>query len=210
MMILYVFGNILFGIAMLTVWLGLSDLDIPGEIAILGVILGVLVWIPYGIYKLITYPIKKKSSIKTKKQQEINKIRNNVLSLCKYKEYYKITSNSGLQFELKRCSQLYLKLQSYQEINALHNNRVEKVFISTMNYLLEINKQCVEYDEEIEYKKEETINKLLNFLIKEEEIYSKEYIDIKNKDKQIIKNQLDKFNNTIDAYMEFEDIGKEG
>lgn len=139
----------------------------------------------------------------------MNKIRNNVLSLCKYKEYYKITSNSGLQFELKRCSQLYLKLQSYQEINVLHNNRIEKVFIGTLNYLLEINKQCEEYDVEIEDKKKQIIDKLLSFLIKEEKIYSKEYIDMKNKDKQIIKNQLDKFNNTIDAYMEFEDIGKD-
>ncbi|MCD3252359.1 hypothetical protein [Clostridium botulinum] len=209
MMILYVFGNILFGIAMLTVWLRLLDLDIPDEIAILGVILGVLVWIPYGMYKLIAYPIKKKSSIKTKKQQEINKIRNNVLSLCKYKEYYKITSNSGLQFQLKRCSQLYLKLRSYQEINALHNNRVEKVFISTVNYLLEIKKQCEEYDAEIEDKKKQIIDKLLNFLIKEEEAYCKEYTEMKNKDKEIIKTQLDKFNNTIDAYMEIEDIGKD-
>lgn len=209
MAILYVFGNIVFGITMLMVWLGCWDLDIPDEIAILGVLLGVLIWIPYGIYKLITYPIKDSHQQKQQKQQSINKIRNNVLNLCKYGEYYKITSDTRLQFDLKRCSQLYLKLQPNKEINLLHNNRVDKVFISTLNYLLEINKQYEEYDVEIEEKKKEIIDKLLNFLIKEEEIYEKEYLDMKNKDRQVIKNELDKFSNTIDAYMEFENIGKD-
>lgn len=63
--LLCVFGNILFGAVMLLMSLELmwSDLD---EIIILGTILGVLVWVPYGIYKLITYHQIKKVVSKSK------------------------------------------------------------------------------------------------------------------------------------------------
>lgn len=173
--------------------------DIPFNVLALSG--GAIFLIFYGMYQLIRLPKILQERKIEKEKREFRKLKEVVMDYI-----IQNNLNNRLKNLMFDCRNVYFTLEKdkYKDIDKIHGSKFKKIFIYTINYITELEKQYgqIALDQNTD-QIIETLTNLKEYLKSELETYEKEYLELTNKDKINVKKALDELNEKLKYFTEF-------